>query len=166
MTYDWVRKGQTKLSMYSVFGEQIKSLSSNQSKLNFWNRLHPKFALLCRFLTQTATWWPNHPILASSDQSNSESYDQHSFFGTKFMGGQNFYLHWEVFTTRERTLGLTGWTFSYTILKMLACPSYRWFGLGFERYRIFVSKPRVGILIPFLDWKKIWLPRQLSLSHK
>ena len=45
----------TKLNMYSVFGEQMKSLSSKQSKLNFWNRLHPTFAFLCRLLTQTAT---------------------------------------------------------------------------------------------------------------
>ena len=28
ITYDWVRKGQTKLNMYLVFGEQIKSLIS------------------------------------------------------------------------------------------------------------------------------------------
>ena len=66
MPDDRVRKGQTKLNMFSVLDEQIKSLSSKQSKLNFWNRLNPKFAFLCRLLTQTATWRPNHPILTSS----------------------------------------------------------------------------------------------------
>ena len=34
--------------------------------LNFWNRLHPKIAFLCIFLTQTATWQPNHTILTWS----------------------------------------------------------------------------------------------------
>ena len=63
MTNDWVCKGQTKLNMYSVFSEQIKSLSSNQSKWNFWNRLHPKVLFWCRLLTQTASWRLNQPIL-------------------------------------------------------------------------------------------------------
>ena len=45
---------------------QFLSLSSKQSKLNFWNWLNPKLAFLCRLLTQTPTWWPNHPILTSS----------------------------------------------------------------------------------------------------
>ena len=66
MTDDWVCKGQTKLSMYSVFGEQIKRLLSYQLTLNFWVWLHPKFALLCCLLTQTATLGPNHQILTSS----------------------------------------------------------------------------------------------------
>ena len=42
------------------------SLSSKQSKLNFWNQLHPKIAFLCCFWTQTATWRPSHTILTSS----------------------------------------------------------------------------------------------------
>ena len=46
---DQVNKGPTNLSMFSVYGEQIRSLSSKQSKLNFWNQLHPKIAFLCRF---------------------------------------------------------------------------------------------------------------------
>ena len=51
---------------FFVVGEQFRSLSSNQSKLNFWNQLHTKIALLCRSWTQTATWRPNHTILTSS----------------------------------------------------------------------------------------------------
>ena len=91
--------------------KKIKILNCNKSKLNFWNRLHPKFAFLCRLLTQTA----NFDI---KFQSNSESYDQHGIFWIKFKGGQNsfYYLRWEVFTTRDSTLGLTGWTFSYIIV--------------------------------------------------
>ena len=46
-------------------------------------------------------------------QGNSESYDQHGFFGTKFRGGQNFLITVGGFTTRESTLGLTGRSFSY-----------------------------------------------------
>ena len=44
-------------------------------------------------------------------QYNSESYDQNSFFGTKFTVSQNFFLNlrWKVFPTRESALGLTGW---------------------------------------------------------
>ena len=66
MIDDLVHKGHTKLNMFSVFGEHIKSLSSKQSNLNFWNRLNPKIAFLCHFLTQTATWRPNHAIFTSS----------------------------------------------------------------------------------------------------
>ena len=41
---------------------------------------------------------------------NSESYDQNSFFWTKFRVSQIFLnLRWEVFPTRESDLGLTGW---------------------------------------------------------
>ena len=35
MTHDWVCKGQRRLNMYSVFGDQIKSLSSNPSNWSF-----------------------------------------------------------------------------------------------------------------------------------
>ena len=61
--------GGSPLNMFSVVGEQIRSLTSKQSKLNFWNQLHPKIAFLCRFWTQTATWQPNHTILTSSVKS-------------------------------------------------------------------------------------------------
>ena len=46
-------------------------------------------------------------------QSNSKSYDQHVFFGPSLSVVRIFYLRWDVFTTRESALGLTGWTFSY-----------------------------------------------------
>ena len=63
---EWVNKGHTKLNMFLVFGEQIKSLSSKQSKLNFLNRLHPIIVFLCSLLTQTATRQQNHTIWISS----------------------------------------------------------------------------------------------------
>ena len=66
MIDDWVNKGHTNVNMFSFVGEQIRSISSKQSKLHFWNRLHPKIAFLCRFRTQTVTWRPNHTILTSS----------------------------------------------------------------------------------------------------
>ena len=59
---DWVHKGHTSLNVFSVFGEQIKSKSSKQSKLNFWNGLQPKMTFFCSLLTQTVTWQPNHTI--------------------------------------------------------------------------------------------------------
>ena len=45
---------------------------------------------------------------------NSESYDQHGFFGTKFRGVRVIFLNLrlEIFSTRESTLGLTGWNSS------------------------------------------------------
>ena len=48
-------------------------------------------------------------------QCNSESYVKHNLFGTKFRGGQTFcnFLRFEVFTTSESTILLTGWTLSY-----------------------------------------------------
>jgi hypothetical protein len=66
MIDDWVNKGHTIVNMFSVVGEQIRSLSSKQSKLNFWNRLHPKIAFLCRFWTQRVKWRLNHTIVTSS----------------------------------------------------------------------------------------------------
>ena len=113
MPDDWVRKGQTKLNMFSVLDEQIKSLSSKQSKLNFWNRLNPKFAFLCRLLTQTATWRPNHPILTSSVTAILKAMTDTVFLGPSLGVVRIFYLRLEVFSTRESTLRLTARTFSY-----------------------------------------------------
>ena len=73
MIYDLVHKGHTKLHMFSVFGEPIMSLCSKQSKLNFWNRLHPKIAFVCRFLTQKVTWKQNHTIMTQSENAIRKS---------------------------------------------------------------------------------------------
>ena len=90
MIDDWVNKGHTNLNMFSVVGEQIRSLSSKQSKLNFWNQLHPKIAFLCPGHKQLPDTKPYN--LDIKCKSNSESYDRHGFFGTKFRGSQNFVL--------------------------------------------------------------------------
>ena len=54
-------------------------------------------------------------ILKSSVTAILRAITDTVWFGTKFSGGQNFFLFkLEVFfPTRESTLGLTGWTFSY-----------------------------------------------------
>ena len=46
--------------------KKIKSLSSKQSKLNIWNRLHAKIAFLCRLWTQIGMWRPNYTICTSN----------------------------------------------------------------------------------------------------
>ena len=42
-------------------------------------------------------------------QFNSENYDRHSSFGTKIRVVRVFDLQWKVFSTKENTLGMTGW---------------------------------------------------------
>ena len=100
-----VHKGLTKLNMFSVFGESLKSLCSKQSKLNFWNQLHQKITFLCRFLTQTATWQPNHTILTKSVSGKDMT---NTFFLAQSLGESEyfFYLQWEFFQ-QERVL--FGW---------------------------------------------------------
>ena len=45
--------------------KQIKSLSSNQLRLNFWNRLHPNL-LFMPFVHKTDTWRPKPSIFCTS----------------------------------------------------------------------------------------------------
>ena len=111
----WVNKGHTNLNMFSVVGEQIRSLRSKQSKFNFWNRLHPKIAFLCRFWTKTATWRQNHTILTSSVKAILKAMINTVFLGPRKGGVRTFYQQWEVFLTRESTLRLTGWSLSYPL---------------------------------------------------
>ena len=50
-------------------------------------------------------------------QINSESYDCCGFYGTKLNGGQYLlFTMGDVSNETESTLGLTGWTSSYSIL--------------------------------------------------
>ena len=74
------------LNMFSDLCEQFKSLSSKQSKLNFWNRLHPKIAFLGHFLTQTATWQLNHTILTSSVKAILKAMTDTVFLGPSLGG--------------------------------------------------------------------------------
>ena len=127
MINDWVNKGHTNLNMFSVVDEQIRSLSSKQSKLNFWNQLHPKIALLCRFWTQTATWRPNHTILTSSVIAILKAMIDTVFLGPSSGGVRIFYERWEFFTTRESTLGPTGWSLSYTLYLVKCCWCYTFY---------------------------------------
>ena len=94
MIDDWVNKRHTNLNMFSVVGEQIRSLSSKQSKFNFWNQLQPTIAFLYRFRTQTATCRPSHTILTSNIKHQT----------SKFRGGQNFLSTVGGFFQQERVL--------------------------------------------------------------
>ena len=89
MTDDWVRKGQTKLGRYSLFGKQIKSLSIYQSKLNFWNRLDPKIAFLYHCWHKQP---PDDQTIQFWHQVSKQFWKiwQTRFFWRKFKGGQNF----------------------------------------------------------------------------
>ena len=136
MINDWVNKGHTNLNMFSVVDEQIRSLSSKQSKLNFWNQLHPKIALLCRFWTQTATWRPNHTILTSSVIAILKAMIDTVFLGPSSGGVRIFYERWEFFTTRESTLGPTGWSLSY--LKKVKFHIYKQKNIRIDMFLIYV----------------------------
>ena len=103
----WLSQQRThKFEYVFVVGEQIRSLSSIQSKLNFWNQLHPKIAFLCRFLTQTATWRPNHTILTSSVKAILKAMIDTVFLGPS-LGGSEFVNNYGRFFQRERVLW--GW---------------------------------------------------------
>ena len=69
------------MNKFSVFGEHIKNLSSKQSKLNFWNRLHHKIAFLWRFWTQTVTSWQRVTILTSSVKEILKAMTNTDFLG-------------------------------------------------------------------------------------
>ena len=52
-------------------------------------------------------------------QYNLESYDRYGFLAPSLGGFRLIYLRWKVFfSTRESTLGLTGWTSSYLSVKL------------------------------------------------
>ena len=91
----------TKLNMIPVFGEKIKTLSSKQPKLNRTHWLHPKIAFVCRLLTQTTTWWPNHTILTSSVIAILKAMSDTFFWGPSFWWSAFLiYVGW--FLQRER----------------------------------------------------------------
>ena len=100
----WLSQQKThKFEYVSVVDEQIRSLSSKQSKLNFWNQLHPKIALLCRFWTQTATWRPNHTILTSSVIAILKAMINTVFLRPN-LGGVRIFINGGNFLQRERVL--------------------------------------------------------------
>ena len=86
-----VHVGHTNFNIVSVFGEQIKNLSSKQSRLNFLNQVHQKIRFTCRLLTQTGTWQKNHSVLTSSVKEILKGMIN-TVFGTKFRGGLNFFF--------------------------------------------------------------------------
>ena len=104
----WLSQQRThKFEYVSFVGEQIRSLSRKQSKLNFWNQLHPKIAFLCRFWTQKATWRPNHTILTSSVKAILKAMIDTFFWGPSLGGGSELCIKGGRFFQRERVL--CGW---------------------------------------------------------
>ena len=115
-TLTFVHKGLTKLNMFSVFDEPFKRLCSKQAKLNFWNQLHQKIDYLCPFLKTNSHLTTKPYNFDLKCRYNLESYYKYGCFDTKFRGVRVFYyLTWKVIFTRESTLGLTVWAFSYSI---------------------------------------------------
>ena len=156
MIDDWVIKGHTNVNMFSVVGEQIRSLSSIQSKLNFWNRLHPKIAFLCRFWTQTVKWRSNHTIGTSSVKVTLKAILD-TVFWDQFKGGSELFINSGKFFQQERVLW--GW---------LAGPSrmqgfYKYFWqLQWTNLMQWVQHKKVLVLfhVPYLlktvDWNRTW----------
>ena len=101
MINDLVHKGHTKLNMLSVFGEQIKSLCSQQSKLNFWNRLHPTQFMMFLDTNSHLTTKPYHFDIMC--QFNSESYNRHNLLA-KFRGFRVFFIYGGRFLQQERVV--------------------------------------------------------------
>ena len=108
MIDDWVNKGHTNLHMFSVVGEQIRSLSNKQSKLNSRIQQHPKIAIFLPFVDTNSHLTTKPYNFDIRCQSNSESYDWHGFLVTKFRGGQNFVL----------TVGGCGWLAGLSHIKL------------------------------------------------
>ena len=107
MIDDRDNKGHTNFNMFSVFGEQIRSLSSKQSKLNCWNQLHHKNCICMLFLDTNSHLTTIPYNFDIKCQSNSESYDQHGFFWDQVYGGLEYFINGRRFFQRERVLW--GW---------------------------------------------------------
>ena len=106
MIYGLVHKGQSKWYMFLVFGEQIKSSCSEQSKLSFWNRLHTK-------VNFDAISWHKQPpdkqtfkVLPSSVNAIWKTMINTVLLAPSLGEVRVYYLQWEVFLTRESTMGL------------------------------------------------------------
>ena len=90
LNHDRWHKWHTNLNMFWVFHDKIKSLSSKQPKLNFWNRIHQKklhFYAICWHKQP-----PNDQTTQFWHQVSKEFWETWPtrFFGTKFSGGHNF----------------------------------------------------------------------------
>ena len=67
--------------MFSVLGEQIKSLSSKHSKLNFLKPIKPKICIFMAFVDTNSHLTTKPSNFDIKCHSNSERYDQHVFLG-------------------------------------------------------------------------------------
>ena len=104
MPDDRVHKGQKKLNMFTVLDEQIKSLSSKRSKLKPTKH---KICIFMAFLDSNSHLTTKPSNFDIKFHINFESYGRHSFCGTKFRVGPNFFIYGGRFFQGERVLW--GW---------------------------------------------------------
>ena len=91
----WVHKGHAKLNMFPVFLNKLRAYTVNSLSLTVELTTPKKCTFIQFFENSYLTTKPNN--FDTNCQSNSESYDQHSFFWTKFRGSQNFLFTLEGF---------------------------------------------------------------------
>ena len=148
---DWVHKGHTKLNMFSVFGEQIKRLSSKPSKLN----CETDYTQNCIFMpfVDTNSHLKTKPhVLRSSLRTILKVMTNTEFLGPSLREVTILYSWWEVFPTRESVLGLTSWTLSYIILSVITMLSISDFHQHDWVSKTFFWLPILSFFFPLL-WK-------------
>ena len=93
-------------------------------------------------------------------QSNSESYDQHGFCGTKFRAGSEFFNDGGSFLQRERVLW--GWLAGPSLSKCTQLKIYNFFVSDFkENNQIIFCRTQIKVFDTF--WKDFTLPDIPSL---
>ena len=128
MIDDWLNKGNTNLNMFFVVGEQIRSLSSKELKLNFWNQLHPKIAF---YAVSGHKQSPDNQTIQFWHQVSKEFWKlwlTHFFLGPS-LGGVRFLKNGGRFFQRERVL--CGWLAGPSHIMMLSIFFLSW---KFKRY--------------------------------
>ena len=121
MIDEWVNKGHTNLNML-VNKSWAKAVNR---KVELLKPTTPKNCIFMPFMDTNSHRTTKPYNFDIKSPSNSESYDRNGFFGTKFRGGQNCLLTVGVFSTRESTLGLTGWSLFYMVdQRVIWGPSY------------------------------------------
>ena len=89
---DLVHKGHTKLNMFTDFLNKLSAYAVNSQSLIFESNYTHKNTFM-PFVDTNSNLKTKPYSFDIKSQSISESYDQHIFFGTKFRGGQNFFIY-------------------------------------------------------------------------
>ncbi len=103
---DWVYKGHTNLNIFSVFGEQVRNLSSKQSKLNFETNYTQKLHF---YAVSGHKQPPDDQTIQFWHQVSKQFWKLWStrFFWDQAYGGSEFFINGGRFFQRERVLW--GW---------------------------------------------------------